>query len=78
MQYCYFINWKWIVPFEVITQQEYIEISQKDDINYLGREIPHLDYIANVDDRKELEEYKDLEDRQYKRLNLTSYLQFTN
>jgi hypothetical protein len=42
--YCYFINWKWIVPFEVITQQEYIEISQKDDITCLGREIPYLDY----------------------------------
>ena len=45
--YCYFINWKWIVPFEVITQQEYTEISQKDDIECLGRTIPHLDYIAN-------------------------------
>lgn len=42
--YCYFINWKWIVPFEVITQQEYIEISQKDDITCLGRDIPYLDY----------------------------------
>lgn len=46
-KYCYFVNWKWIIPFDVITQQEYIEISQKDDINCLGREIPHLDYIAN-------------------------------
>ena len=42
--YCYFINWKWIVPFEVITQQEYIEISQKDDITCLGRDIPYLNY----------------------------------
>lgn len=42
--YCYFINWKWIVPFEVITPQEYIEISQKDDITCLGRTIPYLDY----------------------------------
>jgi len=46
-KYCYFINWHWIVPFDCITQEEYIEISQQNDINCLGREIPYIDYVSD-------------------------------